>query len=180
MSKNKYAPTAFDKFLAGKVDIKSWMLFMMVGIPMMVIATTLFISSAQSSLAFTPMPNGIKASGTVMEISDVGQDYPSFKPDLRVAGLHYKKATVQYSYDSQFYNLRLDAPIPDVGKKEGDTIPLLIDPKTPSKAVGDIYPVPYNMTLIATMGVLNAVGLSLVIIGLIQRKRPTFRAFTKR
>ena len=180
MSNKKYAPTAFDKFFSSKVDIKSWMLLMLMGIPLIIIATSLLIPSLQSSLSFTPMSNGIKASGTIMEITDASKDYPNFKPDPRVAGLHYKEATVQYSYDSQFYNLKLDTPIPDVGKTTGDTISLLVDPQTPSKVVADIYPVPYNMTLIVTMGILNAVGLSLVVISLILRKRPTFRVFTKR
>lgn len=175
MGSNKYAPTAFDKFLSAKVETQLWMLLMLIGVPLIIIATSLLVPSVQSSLAFTPMADGVKASGTIMEITDVNQDYPNFKPDSRVAGLHYKEAIVQYSYDSQFYNLKLDTPIPDVGKKAGDAVPLLIDSHTPSKAVADIYPVPYNMTLIVTMGILNAVGLSLVVISLILRKRPTFR-----
>lgn len=177
---NKYAPTAFDRFLYSKVNPKTWMLLMLMGIPLLIIATSLLIPSVQSSLAFTPMTNGAKSSGVIMAINEVGKDYPDFKPDARFAGLNYKKATVQYSYNSQFYNLQLDAPIPDFGKKVGDSIPLLVDPSTPSKAVADIYPVPYNMTLIVTMSVLNALGLSLIIISLILRKRPTFRAGTKR
>lgn len=180
MASKKYAPTTFDKFLSSKVDMKLWMLLMLMGLPLIIITTSLLVSSVQSSLSFSPMPNGIKASGVIMAVEETGKDYPNFKPDSRVAGLHYKEATVQYSYDSQSYNLKLDAPIPDVGKKAGDTVPLLLDPKIPSKAVADVYPVPYNMTLIVTMGILNAVGLSLVIISLILRKRPTFRAFRKR
>lgn len=180
MKSKKYSPTAFDRFLYSGVNPKTWMLLMLMGIPLLIIATSLLVSSVQSSLAFTPMANSSKASGVVMDIDEVGKDYPDFKPDARVAGLHYKKATVQYSYNSQFYNLQLDAPIPDVGKKVGDTIPLLVNTSTPSKAVADIYPVPYNMALIITMCVLNAVGLFLIIISLILRKRPNFRVFTKR
>lgn len=180
MNSNKYSPTAFDRFLSSKVNPKTWTLLMLMGIPLLIIATSILFSSVQSSLAFTPMANGSKASGVVMAIDDVKQDYPDFKPDARFAGLNYKEAIVQYSYNSQFYNLKLDAPIPDVGRKIGDTIPLLVNHSTPSKAVADIYPVPYNMALIVTMCVLSTVGLSLIIISLILRKRPTFRAFTKR
>lgn len=177
MTNNKYSPTAFDRFLRSEANPKTWMLLMLMGIPLLLIATSILVSSVQSSLAFTPMTNGSTASGVVMAIDEVNKDYPDFKPDARFAGLNYKKAIVQYSYDSQFYNLQLDAPIPDVGKKVGDTIPLLVSHGTPSKAVADIYPVPYNIAVIVTMCVLNAVGLSLIIIGLILRKRPTFRAF---
>lgn len=171
MSNNKYAPTAFDRFLYSKVNMESWMLFMLVGIPMIIVATTILVFSAQSSLAFTPMANGAKTSGTIMTMGDMNKDYPDFKPDSRVAGLDYKEATVQYSHDSKFYNLKLAAPIPDVGEHVGDTIPLLVDPKTPSKAVADIYPVPYDMSLIIFMCVLNAVGLSLIIISLISKRK---------
>jgi hypothetical protein len=179
MSNNKYAPTRFDKFLAGKVDMKPWLLFMLVAIPMIIIATSILVSSVQSSLAFTPMVNGAKTTGTIVTLNETNNSYPDFKPDPRLAGFHYKEATVQYSYDSKFYNLKLDEPIPDVGKKVGDIIPLLIDPQNPSKAIADVYPVPFNMPLIIFLNILNGVGLSLVIISLILRKRPTFRVFAK-
>jgi hypothetical protein len=153
---------------------------MLMGIPLIIVATSILVSSAQSSLSFTPMVNGAKASGTVMTIEDINNDYPNFNPDPRVAGLNYKQATVQYSHNSQFYNIKLDSPLPDVGKKVGDTIPLLVDPQIPSKAVADVYSVPYDMPLIIAMSILNGVGLSLVIISLISRKRPTFKPSAKR
>jgi hypothetical protein len=180
MSNSKYTPTVFDKFLYSKVNMKPWMLFMLVGIPLMIVATSILASSAQSALSFSPMSNGAKTSGIIMTMGDdITKDYPDFKPDSRVAELHYKEATVQYAYDSQFYNLKLDAPIPDVGKKVGDTIPLLVNPETPSKAVADVYLVPYNMPLIIFMCVLNAVGLSLIVNSLIQRKRPSKKSFKR-
>lgn len=171
MSNNKYAPTAFDKFLYTKVHMESWMLFMLVGIPMIVVATGFLLFSTQSSLAFTPMADGAKASGIIMTMDDTTKAYPDFKPDSRVAGLEYKEATVQYAYESQFYNLKLAAPIPDVGKQVGDTIPLLVDPKSPANAVADIYPVPYNISLIIWMSILNAVGLSLIVISLTSKRK---------
>lgn len=171
MSNSKYAPTAFDRFLSSKVNMEPWMLYMLLSIPMIIIATSILISSIQSSLAFTPMANGSKTTGVIMTMGDMNKDYPDFKPDSRVAGLDYKEATVQYSYDSQFYNLQLAAPIPDTGEHVGDTIPLLVDPKAPSKAVADIFPVPYNMSLIISMGALNTVGLSLIIISMISKKK---------
>lgn len=173
MVNDKYAPTAFDRFLYSAVNLKSWMLYLLVGIPLIIIATSILVSSAQSSLSFTPMENGAKTSGTIMTMGDLNNDYPDFKPDPRIGNLHYKEATVQYSYNSQYYNLKLDAPMPDIGKKVGDTIPLLVDPQIPSKVVANVYSIPYNMLLIISMCALNAVGLSLIVISLIQRKRPT-------
>lgn len=171
MSTNKYAPTAFDTFLYSKVNMESWMLFMLVGIPMIIVATGFLLFSTQSSLSFTPMADGAKSSGVIMTIDDTTKAYPDFKPDSRVAGLDYKEATVQYAYESKFYNLKLAAPIPDVGKQVGDTIPLLVDPKSPENAVADVYPVPYDMSLIIWMSILNAVGLFLIVISLISKKK---------
>ena len=165
-----------DRFFFGKVDVKTWTLFMLLGIPIIILATSILVSSVQSSLSFTPMKSDAKASGVIMSIGDVGKDYPDFKPDTRFSGMRYKEATVQYAYGSQFYNLKLAAPVPDVGKHVGDTVPLLVDTQNPANAVADIYPTPYNVPLIVFMSILNAVGLSLVVIGLIHKRKAHWAA----
>lgn len=128
------------------------------------------VLSVQKSLSFSPFPDGLHATGTVIEVSDSLKDYPKFKPYEDYKNYTYVVPKVKYSIGDNSFLLNADEPIPaDFVKLDKSSdgnfvekpVKLLLDAKDPSIAIVDEYPVSFNWLLISAFSALTLLASTL-------------------
>lgn len=119
------------------------------------VVSVVFITiSLVGSFSYTPLENGIHATGKVSRVEAGTEIYPDFAPRSEFKNYSYETALVNYSLDGENYFVSFAEPIITRKVHNGENIKILIDPDDHTQAIADVFPVPYNWLELSIFGLL--------------------------